>query len=495
MLPDTALLRELEATHPEYDRLLPIWQCIDDVASGSPAFLQYPQKYLPRRPGEDDELYNNRLRKASYTPVVMPAIRRLVSKLTSAPIAISGIDKTQYPWQQLLTSMDGNGADEAQWLSDCFKQLLLYGQVAVAVDRPAVPVRSRLEAEQVAPYCVMFPVETVRNWGDGWVLTRTVETRQLPLQEAVTVVVWTVWTDRETAVYEAPVKLDAFGRITKLQMETDWAVPRRATVVPKLRSVSVRRRQLVLHKLPEGMQLGFDLYPKQIQHFVIESSWTDAGSVAGSVQRVFTPAAPTPVADPRAVYETPSYSEAEFGNSHVLVGAGFRFEESTGSAIAALTSQLETIERQIRTIASLEAGSVSKGTLEQSGRSKELDQVALQESMRSYGSRVCQMLEDVLQVAASLSGQPETIRVTGLSEYTTGNLESMLDGCDQVLKIAPWLPDTALAFWFTKLALLMVGSPSPEQQESIRVEMDTKEYSLLRSPQDNSVTDTTETTE
>ncbi len=56
MLPETALLRELEATHPEYDRLLPIWQCIDDVASGSPAFLQYPQKYLPRRPGDDDEL-------------------------------------------------------------------------------------------------------------------------------------------------------------------------------------------------------------------------------------------------------------------------------------------------------------------------------------------------------------------------------------------------------------------------------------------------------
>lgn len=498
MLPDVAKLKTLEECHPEYLELLPVWQRIDDIVVGSPAFLSKPQVYIGRRPGEDDELYRERLKKSSYTPVVMPAIRRLVSKLTSAPVTVSGIDKGAYPWSQLMTAMDGDRSDESQWLADVFKQLLLYGQISIAVDKHKSAARSRLESERQVPYCVVFPVETVRNWGDGWTLTRTIETRQLPLEEAQTFAVWRIWTNDETAVYECPIKLDRYGAIAKLKVADEWRPFKHDLNIPKS-DASVPTQgicQLVTHRLPPGMRLGFDLYPKQIQHFVIESSWTEAGAVTGSVQRVFTPSAPVPTADPRTTYDKPDYSEVEFGNNHVLVGAGFRYEESTGAAISALTSQLETIERQIKTIAALDSGSVTLGAIEQSGKSKEIDQIALQESMRSYGSRVCQLYEDVLNVVAAMTRVSDRPSVTGLSEYTSDNLDSMLDGADSLLKIAAWLPNTALVVWFTKLSLLLVGTASPEQQEAIRAEMLAKDLQALatvETPQNSTVTTTLDT--
>ena len=220
------------------------------------------------------------------------------------------------------------------------------------------------------------------------------------------------------------------------------------------------------------MWTGNNVYLKQLQHFRIESSWTDAGVMAGTIQRVFTPMPAPPADDPRVVYEEPDYSEIKADNAHVLVGAGFQFVESSGSAIASLTTQLETIERQIRAIVSMSQASVSAGALEQSGKSKEADMMMLQDTMKAYGSKVAQLYQDILQLVTKLAGKPDDISVYGLDAYSVDTLGDMLDQTQLVETVAERIPTTGLKLWYAKITNLLAGSRSAETDQQIAEELE-----------------------
>lgn len=478
MLPPAVKVDKLEVQHSDYKYFKPVWEAIADLREGATAIVKKAAVYLPKRPGEQEDVYQLRLAKISYTPVMSTAIREFTAKLAGAPIHIEGGDPE---WlQQFRDSTDGKGRDENELLNVIFSTLLYFGRVFVAVDRPKLGLnpRSAFEDQGLAnqPYTTVYEPLYVINWGEGWYITRQIITANQPLQEAKQLARWTVWDKEAITVYEVPVKLDPRnGNITDIQIGSEWVhVGSERALVPAVGEVrhSLGECPLVSLQLPNEMWTGNSVYLKQLQHFRIESSWTDTGVMAGTIQRVFTPMPAPPADDPRVVYEEPDYSQIKADNAHVLVGAGFQFVESSGQAIANLTSQLETIERQIKAIVSMGYASGDRGALQQSGLSKQVDLVMLQESMKAYGSKVAQLYQDVLQLMAMMARKPSNISVFGLDAYGSDTMQDMLEQSSLIETVAERIPTTALKLWYAKLVNLMSGSRSSEIDRQIDEELE-----------------------
>jgi hypothetical protein len=409
------------------------------------------------------------------------AIREFVSKLAGSPLFISG-DNDDF-WQLWRSQTDGANCSESELVTKLFSSLLYFKKAYVGVDRPRLGVvpRSLAETEKLPnnPYAICYEPLDVPHWGDGWVLTRQLRWVSEPLQEVKQVCRWTFWTTEEIVAYEATVRplgseWDTLGLIGEVLTPEGWFYfdsPRAIVPLVARTTHGLGRCPLVAAELPSELWTAGNVYLKQLQHTRIESSWTEAGAIAGTIQRIYTPSPPPPMDDPRFTYEAPDYSElAKANNAHILIGAGFDFKESTGQAIGALTSQLATIESQIKDLVSMRFASVSTGALEQSGKSKQVDMSLLEDAMQAYGSRVLQMYQDILDTVADMVKLP---RVTsyGLNSYSTDTLDQMLEQ-SEIVKTLPQVPQLALKVWYSKLASLMTGTISPDEEEKLQEELD-----------------------
>lgn len=477
-LPSEVKVEKLEVYHEDYLYYKDTWDIISDLREGATAIAKKAAHYLPPRPGEQPDVYALRLQKLSYTPVMANAIREFTAKLASAPVYLSGTDDDDF-WEAFRDATDGKGKDEVELLMQIFSALLYFGRVCVAVDRPRLGVQPRSAFEDAGlnnqPYVAVYEPLNVINWGEGWHISKQIVTANQPLADPVKLGRWTVWTDDAIAVYEAPVRLDKdLHTVIEIKVDGHWRSINdpRALVPGQITSHGLGKCPMVSLTLPLEMWTGNNVYLKQLQHFRIESSWTDAGIMAGTIQRVFTPMPPPPADDPRVVYEEPDYSTVKVDNAHVLVGADFKFQESSGSAIASLTSQLETIERQIKALVSMGYSSVSKSAVQQSGASKEADMALLEDSMRAYGAKVAQLYQDVLQLVAMSASKSTDISVSGLDEYGVKTISDMLSNAEILEPISQRIPLTALKLWYGKLANLLAGSRSAEMDQAISEELE-----------------------
>jgi len=478
--PDRVKLKDLEISREEYRDYLEVWSTIQDLRLGASHLVKKASVYLPRKPGEEYPVYQNRLDKFVYTPVLNTAIREYVAKLSSAPIAKTGIDPASTFWASFLNNIDGNGANEKEFLTGVFANLLYFRDVYIVLDRPILgQLRSRLEDERTKAYPLLktFGPLNVPNWGDGWYQTRQFYSLSVPLQPSRKMARWTFYDDQVIAVYEAEVLLKPNGAIEKVftSEHPKGVVPSKA-IIPLVRAVphGLGKSPVAKLSLPDELWVGNAAYQKALQHIWIENAWTEAGAIAGQVQRVFTPRKPVPSDDPTRLYEDPDYSDTDFGNPYVLVGDGFTFAESSGSAISNLTSQLDLIGQHIRDIVSMGylTASTGKSAVTQSGYSKEMDMTLLQDSMAAYGSKVAQLYEDALKMVAAASQTGEKPTVTGLDNYTANTLDGMAATTATMAPFAAKLPKTANKIWHKKMASMMVGTISPEEQALIEEELE-----------------------
>ena len=480
-------LRSLEYKHVEYLYYINTWHTISDLREGAVAILRNVEKYCPRRIDEDDDLYRSRLLKFAYTPVMSNAIREFTSKLAGAPIHFSsdgGSDKDF--WTNFRNNTNGekqsHRENESALISRIFSSLLYYGRVFVAVDTPEqsfIP-RSAYEAEQqgTEPYVVVYEPQYVINWGYNWFITKQLRIDAEPLQIPKTICRWTVWTDVSVKVFEVEVLTGSTSNLNifKVMNAGQWLSSENALATVPLVHEWVHqlgRCPMTTLTLPTELWTGNSVYTKQLQHTYIESGWTEAGAVAGTIQRIFTPQPPPQMDDPRFTYEQPDYSElSKAGNNHVLIGADYRFVESTGAAIKNLTDQLDTIAKQIKDLVSMQFASVpssGSGVNTQSGVAKEVDQSMLQDAMKSYGEKVIGLYNDVLTIVAAISAVSEPT-VSGLDTYSTDNLGDMVDSSTKLVGLP--IPPTAAKIWYGKMSNLMVGSVSPDDEKAITQELE-----------------------
>jgi len=116
--------------------------------------------------------------------------------------------------------------------------------------------------------------------------------------------------------------------------------------------------------------------------------------------------------------------------------------------------------------------STGKSAVTQSGYSKEMDMTLLQDSMAAYGSKVAQLYEDALKMVAAASQTGEKPTVTGLDNYTANTLDGMAATTATMAPFAAKLHKTANKIWHKKMASMMVGTISPEEQALIEEELE-----------------------
>lgn len=483
-----ATIKQLEATGAFWLKFQKEWATLEDLREGYETIKAKVTEYIHRRTAEDDETYLLRVKNLSYTPILATTIREFSAKLSSAPISVNGLDLTDGNfWDLFFQAIDGKTQDESELLNDIFSTVLWYGAVYVAVDLPPLTTTPRSRAEDPSdrvPFIRVFKPINVRQKGDGWYQTRQIVNRQRPLEDPKTILQWCYWCADATTLYELEIDVDMFGTVTrcrKVGSDTWVAFNDQLVIEPsKVLANITGRSQMVDLELPRELWLALQAYPKQIEHLIVENSWLSAGAVAGTIQRVFTPTPPKPMDDVRVAYEETDYSGLKSDNQHILIGNGFSFNESTGAAIGALTQQLETIERQIRSLASLNYASVEQGAVDQSGASKQVDMDMMVTSMQAYGKKIKQIYEDVLKIASAIAGRNEAPQVSGLDAYGTASISDMLTQTEQLLKLIDIFPSAAMKLWVAKLVEACLGNLNVPDQSVVVAELEALDIEALK---------------
>lgn len=490
-------LGQLDTKHPEYEIKAPVWRTVDTLRRGFPAIKADICKYLPKRPVEDDELYELRTSKLAYSPVMSHVVHTYTGKMTMAGIDFpEGADPIWGAIRADNTPKGDTKRDEMSLVSEIFTDILYFGTSYVMVDVPseAVQLRSSFElrSSKLMPYFSRVCPKEIINWGDGWYVRKQYITEVVPFSPVDTYVLYSYIGDDEIVTFKIKVQLcmkqdcedNSYPVVKKVWYNGDWEVPDDDIHKYDPDSVveGVGSDRLVKTEVSADKWLCLALYNKQIQHLRIENAWTDAGYLSGTVQRVFTPADATVADDPRVSYDTSSVEEQlkKAGNAHILVGKGYSFVESSGKALGNLEQMLDKIEAQISKIANLHFATGARSTLEQSGTSKRLDMSLLEGTMQEYGTLLVDSYNSLLGIVAKLLGVPPVI-VGGLSDFTEADPAVTLAAISAIAPLTDY-PLLGKAMVYRKLLDDLEITVSQEDDNVITTQLSTIEYPQMANP-------------
>lgn len=489
ILGDELLYTDLITTHDDYKRYSRTWEIITRLRDGASAILEDIEYFLPSKNDEEPEEYQTRLGKFAYTPIMSTAIRETAAKLASAPVFVNTSGEADEFWAYFKEHNDKKRQrDERQLIQQIFLDLLYYGRAYAVVDRAQpteIPRSVAEEANLALPYINVYPAELVLDWDEDWFKIQQLIPLKTPTSTGY-ILRWTYFLPEFTEIYEVPVLLKD-GQVFKVWDGSQFVLPtKRGLTVPIASSNyhGLLSPLMATASLPVEMWIGQMVYLKQIQHMRIESGWTDSGTLAGTIQRVFTPTAPVTNDNPAHLIEPPEYDKIELGNRRVLVGGNFQFVESAGTAIRNLSEQLDKIEKQIKAIVSMRFASADTSVLAQSGASKAADMEMLRDTMMDYGLRVAGFYQDILQNVARIVGlDPDTISVQGLSDFTANILSESLLNAVSVAGLADNIPVTAQKIFWKGVSKQLTGTVTPEDEQMIDMELEQIFYGAQTEPE------------
>ena len=495
-------LGQLDSKHPEYDQKSPVWRTIDTLRQGFPAIKTDIEKYLPKRPVEDDELYKLRTAKLAYSPVMSHIVHTYTGKM-----AMAGIDfpeKAKEVWGSIRKDNTPKGdtkRDEMSLVCEIFTDLLYFGISYVMVDVPkeATIARSSFELRQsgLMPFFSRISPLEVINWGDDWVIRKQYISESTPFEVPSTYALYSYIGKEQIVTFKIKVQLgtkedseqNSYPVVTKVWYNNDWEVPdddiHKYDPFEILEGVGLDR--LVKTDVSADKWLCLALFNKQIQHLRIENAWTDAGYLSGTVQRVFTPQDPVVADDPRVSYSTSDIEKqlAKAGNAHILVGKGYAFVESSGAALGNLEQMLDKIEEQISKIANMHFATGKAGTLQQSGLSKKLDMSLLEGTMQEYGTLLVDSYNSLLAIVAGLLSIP-TVTVGGLSDFTEADPSVTLAAIGAIAPLTDY-PLLGKALVYRKLLNDLEITVAPEEDTIITAQLAAIDYPQPPKPVSNSL--------
>lgn len=474
-----AKVKDLETTSRNWEYYRETYEILRDIRIGATAIRQNARRYLVPRPGEGEEIYSARLRKLTFTPIMSLAIREYIGKLVSVPLHIK--DSNNAYWDEFLNDWDGRGSGTTDFMKELLSILLYFRTVYVGLDSLEQPhPRSEFEilsGTRQSPFCHVFTPWEVRKWGNGWIMTRQLSLESEPLGEEKVIARWSIWDNEKIEVYQAQVLLDVDGdRILQILQGNRWinAQSEKANLEPKVIYHGLGRMPIVSLSLPTELWTGGNVYPKQIQHLIVESGYSDTLSVTGDTQRIFTPVQ-QPEDDPRSVVSQ-DYSSLQVGNPYVLIGSKYEYAESGGNASKSLGEALDRIEKQVKALVSMAYSTTEVGVLEQSGKSKAIDQEALIDSMKDYGARVLSLLNKILETAAAFKRGVTVPKAVGMEAYDLGSVQTLIDNLITIQPLSASLSPEALRMSYIKLGLHL--HPEVDSDTKTLIETTTPQVSI-----------------
>lgn len=435
----------LERTHPSFPSLQADWgkcKVFEDINIDAIRDL-----VVIKRPDEQPIEHQERQRLFTYTPLVNFYLRLLAAALSSSPLTVKAKNLEKF-----IKDTDGNETGVTQQVDTLFHKLLWYSKVYISIDT----------SDEIPRWKFINPMEVI-DWGNGWYKTRQLYSIRQPDSDKY-FLRYTYYTEESTSTYELEVIMkDGKPAYTKDKK------PLRDALFPCIHEDNHNLTcQLVSIELPNpSMWLGKILIPKQVQYSTFETAWSMSGSLAGQMQRIFTPQSEVNN-DPRVVYE-PTYDRNMLGTQRVLVGAGYNIVESTGAALGNLTSALAQIEQAMRDITCQQK--VGEASQSVSGVSRAIDAEGLNATLRHYGAVVRKGVDNLLTKTQLLMGLKQGVEVVGLSDFEVTLLDKLIANTQSILGMGEAIPPTVRREYLFKLSKALLGVTSQKLISAVSMEL------------------------
>ncbi len=319
---DNLSLDQLEQYHVDYQNNIQVWRKIDALRQGFPAIQANADFFLPKRPAEDDELYKLRTAKLAYSPIMSHVVHTYSGKMVESGLDFPSEKEAEYhEIRENNAHEDRPKRDEQGFMSEVFSGLLYYGRCYVLIDVPKSAEESRsayeLKSSKLMPFFCLVPVHEIINWGDDWLIRKQFISESKPFTPIATYAVYTYMSEGISVKYKIPVQTAMmpdpdgvkYPVVNKVYYKGEWVKPDDSIKYNPEEVLDVGIERMVSTEISDDQWLCLALFNKQIQHLRIENSWTDAGYLSGTVQRVFTPSDPVVADDPRVNYDQGAVEE------------------------------------------------------------------------------------------------------------------------------------------------------------------------------------------
>jgi len=182
----------VKQTHPDYDRMAPLWERCRDIVKGQSALHAKGKKYLPKLKGEDDEEHKARISRSDLFNGTWRTISGLVGMAfrkeadRTLPGVLDGYARD--------ITMSGINLDALA--EQIVEEVIEVGRIGLLVDHPEMPenvtaiTRDNAERMGQRPFLSVYPAESIRNWrftriANMWQLSRVVlgENAEIPEDE------------------------------------------------------------------------------------------------------------------------------------------------------------------------------------------------------------------------------------------------------------------------------------------------------------------------
>lgn len=156
----------VRTTHPEYDRLSPLWKKCRDVIAGQSAMHQAGERYLPKLKDETDEDYKSRLARSDFFNGTWITLRAFTGMLFRK----SPAREVPPSMEESLKDVTMTGKSDEALAKGLAHEALAITRFGVLVDHPTLPENvtpltvKAAEALRLRPKLALYTAETIINW-------------------------------------------------------------------------------------------------------------------------------------------------------------------------------------------------------------------------------------------------------------------------------------------------------------------------------------------
>jgi hypothetical protein len=484
--------KQLNTTHQDYDA-----DQIDRLKllyTGGYEIQKHAKTFLPKLISESDASWKDRLKCSAYMPYMSQFVNFFTASLFSAELSVReaadakdkstlGSTVNDEDFYKLFSSnVDLQDTTLHNFLSDTFCNALQTGFEYVGVDMPALgdnPVPETLAEEEAlglnTPYLYKIDPKSVQDWcldKNGkfiWVKMRNeLFIQPDPLSEAMKQLEFKIWTIQNGkafwTLYRSEIKKLNYEWRANDEFEEAEKGPTSFTAIP-------------VHKLviPTGLALGNKLG-------TVVEEYYQRRSMGIAAQNKACVAIPVVIRGPEftegsginQTQQDPNRGSNPTGkfNSRgwVELGAGddLKIVEATGTAHALLDKQLQDLAEQMMQMIHQMGNSAKNNTvaLGRSGDSKAQDRHSTEILLTAYARVVKDFTKEIFKCISTARQENVIWNVSGLSTFVEEDREQLVKEV-MALPLINIPSKTFTKIYYTKCALSLVGTVSPETEQTI----------------------------
>lgn len=471
----------LESVHPEVEQNQELFNITDDLLGGGQRLKDNLEKYLVKKPDEDAEIYKYRKKLFTYVPILGQCLAQLLNRMTASNHTINGFSespKHKEFWFKFRESVNGNHQKEKAFIKDVFFKLLKYGKVYAVIEKDysdILPTNKKEEEELgLMPYIALYDPRSVIHYQeiDGklkWIKIRELETNYNPVGETQYFLKWTFIDDTFITSYRCPM---IYSNTGKLEPDVQSEFNSSSYMIPLTKQVAHERGTIpvVRIQIPENLWVTKEAIFLVLEHIRVHNNLTYTANVAGQIQRLFTPMSES--ADKMVDLEE---ARGQTGNHRVLIGQGFTFNETTGTAINTIAGYLGKLESRIKDL--IFSNGISAGDdrpMQESGVAKSMDFISQEQALAAYGEQLLFFLEECYKLVALTQGfskeEISQISVSGLNEFVLDTVDTKVNRISLLEALDTPISNTAMRLVVEDLQRALTPNASILEQEIIHNE-------------------------